>query len=113
MVEIKQGSVDVPLALEPRLDGVIITVQEILDNYSAASATFTLQCETADKTDTLDLTGSPTTDTINFTLPEEMFDTAQRTWTCIMKMVFNTGITDYILYTFEVQVTTPTSSNTR
>lgn len=114
MVEVKQGSIDIPIAIQPRISGVIVTIAELLTNYDASSATYTLECQTTDKSDTLSIgTTSVGTDTINFTLPEEMFDTAQRTWTCIMKMVFDTGLTDYALYTFEVQVTKSTSPNTR
>ena len=47
-----------------------------------------------------------------FVLPASLFDTAQRTWTAILKFVLN-GKTDFAEYNFDIKVTKPQSVNAR
>lgn len=109
---IKQGSGAVPLYIKPRVNGVVVTMSAWEALYGGGAGTYTLEAETADKTDSVSLSGSADANGILFTLPSTMFETAQRDWTAALKFVIS-GKTGYSLYNFDIQVTKPDSVNSR
>lgn len=112
-MEIKQGASDVPLFIQPRINGVVVTVAQWLAQYGASAGVYTLLAETADKSANQEIVGTPDTNGINFTLPSSLFTVAQRVWTMSLKFVFDGTIIDFALYNFEIKVTKPQSVNTR
>lgn len=115
-MEIKQNSGDIELLLKPRQSGVLITMQTWATQYGEGdflNGEYQLLLETADKTgnETIDST-SETDEGMLFILPASLFETAQRTWTGILKFVLN-GHTDFAEYNFDIKVTKPQSVNAR
>lgn len=110
-MEIKQGSAAVPLYIKPRVNGIVVTIAAWETLYGGTGV-YTLECETADKSSTESISGTADTNGVNFTLPSTMFDTAQRSWTCSLKLV-NNGVTDFSLYNFDIKVTKGSSVNSR
>ncbi len=115
-MEIKQGSSNVPLFIKPRQDGIVIPMATWTNQYGEATPSngvYTLVAETADKSGNLEIiAGSVDTDGMNFTLPAEMFDKAQRSWTVSLKFLLN-GTTSFSLYNFDIKVTKSESPNSR
>lgn len=114
-MEIKQGSEDIKILVKPRLKGVVIELDVWKDPYGGGviDTEYTLLAETGDKTGTEEITGTESgIEGIEFILPDTMFDTAQRVWTCAVKFKFAL-ITDFFLYNFEIKVTKSQSVNTR
>lgn len=115
-MQFKQGSDAIPLFIKPRQNGVVITMSTWATQYGEANPSngvYTLVAETADKSATLEIIAtSVDADGMNFTLPSSMFETAQRTWTLVLKFLLN-GITNFSLYNFDVKVTKGDSPNSR
>ena len=115
-MEIKKDSGDIELLLRPRQSGVVITMSSWASQYGEAdflNGTYTLLLETADKTgnESIEST-SESEDGMLFILPASLFETAQRTWTGILKFLLN-GKTDFAEYNFDIKVTKPQSVNAR
>ena len=115
-MEIKKGSGDIELLLKPRQLGVLITMETFAAQYGESdflNGTYELLLETADKTATAAITStSESSEGMLFILPNSLFDTAQRTWTAILKFLLN-GHTDFAEYNFDIKVTKPQSVNAR
>ncbi len=111
-MEIKQGASDVPLFIQPRVDSVVLTMADWEALYGGTSGTFTLICETADKSGTEEIIGVESTNGMTFILPSTMFETAQRTWICTLQFLIN-GVTDFSLYHTSIDVTKGESPNSR
>jgi hypothetical protein len=115
-MEIKQGAEGITLTIKPRVGGQVVDMSTWAALYGESSpglGTYTLISETADKTSSIEIVASSVSAAgMIFTLPNSMFETAQRVWTNSLKFLLN-SITDFSLYNFEIKVTKGSSVNSR